>query len=32
MTYKPDIADERETPALPVARALLELGAELVVR
>ncbi|MEV7008746.1 nucleotide sugar dehydrogenase [Streptosporangium sp. NPDC051022] len=30
VTYKPDIADERETPALPVARALLELGAELV--
>nr|WP_184938319.1 nucleotide sugar dehydrogenase [Planomonospora venezuelensis] len=30
VTYKPDIADERETPALPVARALLELGADLV--
>jgi UDP-N-acetyl-D-glucosamine dehydrogenase len=30
VTYKPDIADERETPALPVARVLLELGAELV--
>ncbi|WP_455432887.1 nucleotide sugar dehydrogenase [Streptosporangium soli] len=30
VTYKPDIADERETPALPLARALLELGAELV--
>jgi UDP-N-acetyl-D-glucosamine dehydrogenase len=29
VTYKEDIADERETPALPVARALLELGAEL---
>ena len=29
VTYKPDIADDRETPALPVARALLELGAEL---
>ncbi|MDF2710072.1 MAG: nucleotide sugar dehydrogenase [Nonomuraea muscovyensis] len=29
VTYKPDIADERETPALPVARALLELGADL---
>ena len=29
VTYKPDIADERETPALPVARSLLELGAEL---
>ncbi|GAA5057899.1 nucleotide sugar dehydrogenase [Thermocatellispora tengchongensis] len=29
VTYKPDIADERETPAVPVARALLELGAEL---
>ena len=29
MTYKPDIADERESPALPVAPALLELGAEL---
>ncbi|MFC7646071.1 nucleotide sugar dehydrogenase [Streptosporangium lutulentum] len=30
VTYKPDIADERETPAVPVARVLLELGAELV--
>ncbi|RJL32006.1 nucleotide sugar dehydrogenase [Bailinhaonella thermotolerans] len=30
VTYKPDIADDRETPALPVARALRELGAELV--
>jgi UDP-N-acetyl-D-glucosamine dehydrogenase len=30
VTYKPDIADERETPAVPVARALLELGADLV--
>ncbi|GII01665.1 nucleotide sugar dehydrogenase [Planobispora takensis] len=30
VTYKPDIADERETPALPVARALMELGADLV--
>ncbi|WP_030916103.1 nucleotide sugar dehydrogenase [Streptosporangium amethystogenes] len=30
VTYKPDIADERETPALPVARALRELGADLV--
>ncbi|SDH99067.1 nucleotide sugar dehydrogenase [Sinosporangium album] len=29
VTYKPDIADERETPALPVARALLDLGADL---
>ncbi|MEV0582790.1 nucleotide sugar dehydrogenase [Nonomuraea sp. NPDC050310] len=29
VTYKADIADERETPALPVARALLELGADL---
>ncbi|MEV4455204.1 nucleotide sugar dehydrogenase [Microbispora sp. NPDC049633] len=29
VTYKPDIADERETPAIPVAEALLELGAEL---
>ncbi|PZG41140.1 nucleotide sugar dehydrogenase [Spongiactinospora gelatinilytica] len=29
VTYKPDIADERETPAVPLARALLELGAEL---
>jgi nucleotide sugar dehydrogenase len=29
VTYKPDIADERETPAVPVARALLELGADL---
>jgi nucleotide sugar dehydrogenase len=30
VTYKPDIADERETPAVPVARAFRELGAELV--
>ncbi|GII53799.1 UDP-N-acetyl-D-glucosamine dehydrogenase [Planotetraspora thailandica] len=30
VTYKPDIADERETPAVPVAEGLLELGAELV--
>ncbi|GHH72209.1 UDP-N-acetyl-D-glucosamine dehydrogenase [Streptosporangium violaceochromogenes] len=30
VTYKPDIADERETPAVPVARALLDLGADLV--
>jgi len=29
VTYKPDIADERETPALPIARRLLDLGAEL---
>jgi UDP-N-acetyl-D-glucosamine dehydrogenase len=29
VTYKPDIADERETPAVPVAEGLLELGAEL---
>lgn len=29
VTYKPDIADQRETPAVPVAEALLELGAEL---
>ncbi len=29
VTYKPDIADERETPAVPVARALLDLGADL---
>ncbi|NUR87662.1 MAG: nucleotide sugar dehydrogenase [Nonomuraea sp.] len=29
VTYKEDIGDERETPALPVARALLELGADL---
>ncbi|GII80662.1 UDP-N-acetyl-D-glucosamine dehydrogenase [Sphaerisporangium rufum] len=29
VTYKPDIADERETPAVPVARAFRELGAEL---
>ncbi|WP_459800979.1 nucleotide sugar dehydrogenase [Herbidospora sp. RD11066] len=27
VTYKPDIADERETPAIPVAEALMELGA-----
>ncbi|MFC4533896.1 nucleotide sugar dehydrogenase [Sphaerisporangium dianthi] len=30
VTYKPDIADERETPAVPVARAFRDLGAELV--
>ncbi|MFF4775332.1 nucleotide sugar dehydrogenase [Microtetraspora fusca] len=30
VTYKPDIADERETPAVPVAEALLDLGAEIV--
>ncbi|MDF5759247.1 nucleotide sugar dehydrogenase [Spongiactinospora sp. TRM90649] len=29
VTYKPDIADERETPAVPLARALRELGADL---
>ncbi|MEM8704832.1 MAG: nucleotide sugar dehydrogenase [Actinomycetota bacterium] len=29
VTYKPDIADERESPAQPVARRLLELGADL---
>ncbi|WP_373869652.1 nucleotide sugar dehydrogenase [Acrocarpospora pleiomorpha] len=29
VTYKPDIADERETPAIPVAEALLDLGADL---
>lgn len=29
VTYKPDIADERETPAIPVARGLLDLGAEI---
>jgi nucleotide sugar dehydrogenase len=28
VTYKPDIADGRETPALPLARDLLKLGAE----
>ncbi|MEV7964852.1 nucleotide sugar dehydrogenase [Sphaerisporangium sp. NPDC088356] len=30
VTYKPDIADERETPAVPIARAFRDLGAELV--
>ncbi|RCG30202.1 nucleotide sugar dehydrogenase [Sphaerisporangium album] len=30
VTYKPDIADERETPAVPIARVFRELGAELV--
>jgi UDP-N-acetyl-D-glucosamine dehydrogenase len=30
VTYKPDIADERESPARPLARRLLELGADLV--
>ncbi|MFC6080344.1 nucleotide sugar dehydrogenase [Sphaerisporangium aureirubrum] len=29
VTYKPDIADERETPAVPIARAFRDLGAEL---
>ncbi|GIH72817.1 nucleotide sugar dehydrogenase [Sphaerimonospora thailandensis] len=29
VTYKPDIGDQRETPAVPVAEALLELGADL---
>ncbi len=29
VTYKPDIADQRESPALPVAKGLLALGAEL---
>ena len=29
VTYKPDISDTRETPAVPVAEALLELGADL---
>ncbi len=28
VTYKPDVADARETPALPLARSLLELGAD----
>ncbi|MEU8267495.1 nucleotide sugar dehydrogenase [Sphaerisporangium sp. NPDC049002] len=30
VTYKPDIADERETPAVPIARAFRDLGAEIV--
>ncbi|PSL03102.1 nucleotide sugar dehydrogenase [Haloactinopolyspora alba] len=30
VTYKPDIADQRESPAVPVARRLLALGANLV--
>ncbi|MGH8900867.1 MAG: UDP binding domain-containing protein, partial [Egibacteraceae bacterium] len=29
VTYKPDIADQRESPARPVAKRLLELGADL---
>ncbi|MEO0494465.1 MAG: nucleotide sugar dehydrogenase [Actinomycetota bacterium] len=29
VTYKPDIADERESPAQPLARRLMELGADL---
>jgi len=29
VTYKPDIADQRESPAIPLARALLSLGADL---
>jgi UDP-N-acetyl-D-glucosamine dehydrogenase len=30
VTYKPDIADQRESPAVPVARRLADLGADLV--
>ena len=30
VTYKPDIADERESPARPLGKRLLELGADLV--
>ncbi|MBZ5735512.1 nucleotide sugar dehydrogenase [Nocardioides sp. TRM66260-LWL] len=30
VTYKPDIADQRESPAVPLARQLSQLGAELV--
>jgi nucleotide sugar dehydrogenase len=30
VTYKADIADQRESPAVPLARRLLELGAEVV--
>lgn len=30
VTYKPDIADERESPARPVAEALLAMGAEVL--
>jgi UDP-N-acetyl-D-mannosaminuronate dehydrogenase len=29
VTYKPNVADQRESPALPVARRLLELGASI---
>jgi nucleotide sugar dehydrogenase len=29
VTYKPDVADERESPAAPIARHLAELGADL---
>jgi nucleotide sugar dehydrogenase len=29
VTYKPDVADERESPAIPLARRLAELGADL---
>jgi nucleotide sugar dehydrogenase len=29
VTYKPDIADERESPAIPLAKRLLDLGAEI---
>ncbi|MEU5876604.1 nucleotide sugar dehydrogenase [Spirillospora sp. NPDC047279] len=29
VTYKPDIADQRESPAIPVARRLLRMGADL---
>jgi nucleotide sugar dehydrogenase len=29
VTYKPDVADERESPAIPLARRLSELGADL---
>ena len=28
MTYKPDIADERESPATPLAKRLLSMGAK----
>jgi len=30
VTYKPDIADQRESPAVPVAQALMALGARVI--
>src|SRR5690606_12504847 len=30
VTYKPDIADQRESPAVDLAKALIDLGAEVI--